>query len=335
MGAIQPVDGVSSATTGNGTGVGGGTLVVPAIPGTTTTTPPTTMSVPNLTTPPTTSNPNITVPPTTTSVPNLTAPAAPPSTVPPLDLPKLGGIGAGATGPLTPVVPVTPNTTHAPANPSPPASHLPDLTGTGTGGGSIGAGAANPGPLPSLAPPAPVVGVETARHSPIPAPTAPKQPETSFDEDVHTVRQGDSYASISKEYYGDAAFAGALQKYEESRAGRTAGTVHVPPVWVLRKRYPQAIRGEAPVPPAATVPAATTSPVSTSGGTDWNAARGNTRGKTYALPRAMTMREIAKEAFGDDAYWNRVWDLNLNLSTDAVLPQGTKINLPPDAKVGQ
>ena len=70
-------------------------------------------------------------------------------------------------------------------------------------------------------------------------------------------------------------------------------------------------------------------------GATFSAGEINQALKTYATPRAMTMREVAKEAFGDELYWNRVWDLNLNLSTDAVLPQGTRIALPLDAKVGQ
>ena len=209
----------------------------------------------------------------------------------------------------------------------PPVPSIP-----GSGGGSIGSGAVPPGPLPTMTTTTTAGGFEPTR--PAPVPTAPKEPETSFDVDVHTVRQGDSYATVSKTYYGDAAFADALRFYDESRPGRTAGTVHVPPVWVLRKRFPNAVRGDTVVTPASTVPAERTA-TTTSAGADWNASRGTTKTKTYTTSRAMTMREVAKEAFGDELYWNRVWDLNLNLSTDAVLPQGTRIALPLDAKVGQ
>jgi hypothetical protein len=182
--------------------------------------------------------------------------------------------------------------------------------------------------------PTPPVGFDPVRPTPTPVTTAAREPDTSFDVDVHTVKQGESYASISKSYYGDASFGDALRTYDAAR-GRSDGTVHVPPVWVLRKRYPQMIRGEAPVTPAATVPAErTTVPVTTTGGGEWNTA-GGTKGKSFTTARPMTMREVAKDAFGDELYWNRVWELNLNLSTDAVLPTGTKVNLPADSRIGQ
>jgi hypothetical protein len=267
---------------------------------------------------------------------NATPVASPPAgsgtvAVPSIDLPPITGIGGGATGAVTPPgVSPTATTPPAPVTGSPAIPPVPSLPGSG--GGSIGSGAVPPSPLPMMTTATAAGGFEPAR--PAPVPTAPREPETSFDVDVHIVRQGDSYATISKTYYGDAAFADALRYYDESRPGRTAGTVHVPPVWVLRKRFPNAVRGDAVVNPAATVPAERTA-TTTSAGADWNASRGTTKTKTYATPRAMTMREVAKEAFGDELYWNRVWDLNLNLSTDAVLPQGTRIALPLDAKVGQ
>jgi hypothetical protein len=251
--------------------------------------------------------------------------------MPSFDIPLPGGVGGGATGAVTPPgVPPTATTPPAPITVSPAIPPVPNIPGSG--GGSIGSGAVPPSPLPMMTTATAAGGFEPTRAAPVP--TAPREPETSFDVDVHTVRQGDSYATISKTYYGNAAFADALRFYDESRPGRTAGTVHVPPVWVLRKRFPNAVRGDAGVTPAATVPAERTA-TTTSTGADWNASRGTTKTKTYATPRAMTMREVAKEAFGDELYWNRVWDLNLNLSTDAVLPQGTRIALPLDAKVGQ
>lgn len=315
-GTIRPVDNTTPATNPQGVG---GSVVVPAIPGLTDKTQPA-PPVPTLPAPTGTN---------TTPTPSNNTPA-----IPSIDLPAIGGVGTGAAAPPTPA-PVIPNPATTPPPPAlvtvPPATRLPDPTPPG--GGSIGSGAAVPAPLPAMTPPAPA-GFDTVRPTP-PAPvvTTSREPQTSFDVDVHTIRQGDSYASISKSYYGDVAFAEALKQYDESRVGRTAGTVHVPPVWVLRKQFPQAMRGEAPVTPAVTVPAERTpANVTPTAATGWQAPA---RGKTYYTPRPMTMRNVAKEAFGDELLWNRVWDLNLNLSPDAVLPQGTKVNLSADSKVGQ
>jgi nucleoid-associated protein YgaU len=293
--------------------------------------------------------------------PPPSAPATPTS-APPIpsigDVPSLGGgVGGGAitSPPLTsapaPVPSLTAPTTPVPSLTTPPATvtaappPAPVLptTPTGSGGGSIGGASVVPQPItaPVMSAPTPPVGFDTVRPTTPtpPVPTFPKETDTSFDVDVHTVKRGDTYASISKSYYGDAAFGDALRMYDESRPGHVAGTVHVPPIWVLRKNYPQGMRGDAPVTPAATVPAErpTTVPVTTTSTTapDWGTSRTNPKAKAYTIAKPMTMRDVAKEAFGDEAYWATIWNMNLNLSTDGVLPIGTKVNLPADARIGQ
>jgi nucleoid-associated protein YgaU len=273
-----------------------------------------------------------------------------------------GGIGSGAVIPA-PVVPVSPPsggssggiglpdinvptitpTPAAPPTPTPTPTPAPtpvprvDLTP----GGSIGGGIVpeQPRPNPVITPtPAPSVPAPSLSYTPPPAPsvgviptaTAPRAAESSFDVDVHTVRQGDTYAAISRKYYGEDTFAQALEAYDRSRANRMDGQVHVPPVWVLRKRFMNTGGGLAePIRRAETVPAERN--VNTTGG-GWQPGTG--RGKVYTAPRTMTMREIAKLAYGDENKWTAVWDLNLNLSTDSI-PAGAKVNLPADAAIGQ
>ena len=47
------------------------------------------------------------------------------------------------------------------------------------------------------------------------------------------------------------------------------------------------------------------------------------------------MKQIAAEAFGDENLWGRVFDLNRGLYPDRVVPEGTRVQLPSDAKVGE
>jgi hypothetical protein len=74
-------------------------------------------------------------------------------------------------------------------------------------------------------------------------PTAARSTEparTDFDVDLHESKAGDTYATISKQHYGDAKYAEALRTFNRNaELGRT--TVEVPPIYVLRKRYPQLI----------------------------------------------------------------------------------------------
>lgn len=63
---------------------------------------------------------------------------------------------------------------------------------------------------------------------------------TDFDLDLHEPKAGETYATISKLHYGDAKYTEALRAFNRgAELGRAA--VEVPPMYVLRKRYPQLI----------------------------------------------------------------------------------------------
>jgi nucleoid-associated protein YgaU len=191
---------------------------------------------------------------------------------------------------------------------------------------------AAPGPRPADPPPAILplakpAGDSTAR------PGAPSvEPRTDFDVDLHEVRAGDTYSTISQKYLGDTRYARAIQAFNGDRPVGQLGKVQVPPIHVLRKQFAAYI-GK----PEATDRQTNSG---TGGTTEWQpAASGERRGssppsdavtKTYTVPPGgATMRGVAKAAFGDDQQWSKVWDLNPKYKPDEVLPEGTKLLLPP------
>jgi hypothetical protein len=102
----------------------------------------------------------------------------------------------------------------------------------------------------------------------------------------------------------------------------------VPPIHVLKKRYPNLIGR----------PVSTERPAGR--GAEWVPAADGRQAdggaKTYTVPPGgITLKKVAKEAFGDELEWRRVWDLNPKYSPQEVVPEGTKLVLPSDAKVGR
>src|SRR5205085_512778 len=150
--------------------------------------------------------------------PNPAASAVPPiqppaGTVPTIPLPS----GMGNTNPGTALVPPVPNAA------APPKVDVPPLPGTPP------ANSANLPRVPDVAPP---LG---------PAGAADRPPSTSFDVDLYEPRAGDTYESISREYYNDPRYAAALRAFNNNRPLQGGVQVEVPPMGVLRKKFPQLV----------------------------------------------------------------------------------------------
>src|SRR5207249_9147325 len=69
---------------------------------------------------------------------------------------------------------------------------------------------------------------------------------TSFDVDLHEVKTGDSYESICREFYSDVKYATALRTFNSNRVLQAKERVEVPPIHVLKKRYPQLLSAVVP-----------------------------------------------------------------------------------------
>ena len=161
-------------------------------------------------------------------------------------------------------------------------------------------------PAPASPPPAPLKITPVSQSMP--------EARTSFDVDVHEIRSGDTYASISKKYLGDDRYADAIRAYNKEAALTAGATADIPPIHVLRKKFATLVSRPAEWAPAAATPG----------------------GKTYEVPAGgITLKGIAKLAYGDEIDWTKIWNLNLQRKPDEVLPEGTIVRVPDDARVGK
>ncbi|MBX9622232.1 MAG: hypothetical protein K2X82_00300, partial [Gemmataceae bacterium] len=168
------------------------------------------------------------------------------------------------------------------------------------------------------------LGVKPAAGGATPAPTVPPVAESPARRpptvDVYDPRPGDRYEGVSREYYGDGRYAAALQAYNGNRPIQPGQSVDVPPVHVLKKRFPQ-MTG---------VPASAGRPTPAA---DWQTAAADPtfrpgRPRTFAVPAGgMSMRAVAREALGDPQRWEEVY--NLNRAYDpGLVPGGVQLQLP-------
>ncbi len=157
-----------------------------------------------------------------------------------------------------------------------------------------------------------------------PAPTTGAK--TDYDVDLHYVKGGDSWAAVSKQYYGDERYAEALKGYNQNAAVTQLQRAEVPPIHVLRKNFATAIGrpAEKPAEWGAIQPSAATE------------RRTNGGAKTYVVPTGgKSIKDIAADAYGDERYWGTVWESNPKLTPDKPIPEGTKIVLTSQSKIGE
>jgi hypothetical protein len=178
-----------------------------------------------------------------------------------------------------------------------------------------------------------------------PAGVAERPPQTSFDEDLYDPRLEDTYEKIAREYYNDPRYAPALRAYNRNKPLQNSGPVAVPPIHVLRKRFPNLIGGGtapagrtgANVTPAEWAPAGGVATVGAAGASTeaaptFRAAGGS---RTFTVPQGgMTLRAIARHTLGSEQRWADVWEQNPQITkADGVLPGGTVVKLPAGARV--
>ncbi len=281
-------------------------------------------------------------------------PTAPPAEAPKLDLPKEGKIEPLSITPVPvtgtkpdalklPEVSVLPLPGVKPAIPAPevkaetsPLPTLPAVSVTPTPT-ITPASVPTPAPAPTITPtptltPTPTI---TPTLAPVPSTTAPApasatNTRTEYDVDLHYVKAGDSWATISKQSYGDERYAEAIRNYNQNASLGQLQRVELPPIAVLRKNFGSLIsrnperRDEwgSITPSSATA----TEPKRTITGGGY---------KVYVVPAGgRSLKEIAAAAYGDEGRWGMVWDTNPKLVPDKTIPEGTKIYLTSQSKIG-
>lgn len=244
------------------------------------------------------------------AVPPVVPPVVPPATggaKPPTDKSADGkkpgvtpsGISLPAPGGVSPAA--------SPGGPPTPASSPPVV----------------PGGLPA-APPMMLDFTKTAGATdPKPAAGPERATTTSYDVDLHEPKSGDTYETISREFYNDPKYAPALREYNGRRPLQASVRVEVPPIHILKTRYPQLV---GPVVPAGRT-ADGWGPAGSGG--DVAPAFRPTGARTYTVPAGgMRMPDIARAALGNPSRWKDIYNLNPQLPTDEVLPAGTLVKLP-------
>jgi nucleoid-associated protein YgaU len=143
--------------------------------------------------------------------------------------------------------------------------------------------------------------------------------------DVYHPKAGDTYEGISKSFYNESRYARALAAFNGNKALTGGGTVDVPPVHVLRQRFPQ-LTGTG----GDTAPTLAATPVSA---VDPAPAFRAAASKRFVVPTGgMTLAAVARQTLGSEARWQEVYDLNPRVSPNQV-PGGTELRLPADATV--
>jgi hypothetical protein len=162
-------------------------------------------------------------------------------------------------------------------------------------------------------------------------------PRTGFDVDLHEPKASDSYESISQEWYNDRRYGTALKAYNQNKPLQGGHSVEVPPVHVLRKRYPSMVGTATPVGGSSGAAPSTTpdwTPAAVPGAEPLpSRATGLTRG-TYVVPQGagMTLKSVARTTLGNEQRWRDLYDLNKHIDPAEVLQPGTELKMPPDAR---
>jgi hypothetical protein len=188
------------------------------------------------------------------------------------------------------------------------------------------------GPLKPLDPPAPrpEVKIEGSPSQTRPLPAAAVGHDGGYDEDLHQASSNDTYRTISRRYYEDEAYAAALEQYNKDTP-RSAGYVRIPPIEVLMKRYPNAVPKGQTSPPMGNAPAS----LSLQSGEAAPPAPA-ARDYVYTVPdNGETLRDIAQKTLGNSDTWQSIHLLNPSLNPAEKVPGGTKLHMPPQARIPQ
>lgn len=264
--------------------------------------------------------------------------------LPPTPPPAGTAPGANLGQPVIPpaVTPPAPARTGDPA-PSPPIRPIPGASEPArrTGGNVTPMG---PDPLVQARATAPV---GTPIGAPVPAvPGSPVRPligtvpqVESFDEEEYRARVGDTFQSISMQFYRTDKYAQALLLFNRSHplaseairqdppALRPGQAVYVPPGGILERRHGTAVPELTPLPP--TGAPRTDRPLYAP--TEGTAAAGSATYRVQGIGESWW--EIARKTLRGGERWYEIQRLNPEHRAELPVPGGTLLRLPPEAVV--
>lgn len=141
-------------------------------------------------------------------------------------------------------------------------------------------------------------------------------PRTGFDVDLHVAKPSDSYAALSRQYYGDERYAAALQEFNNRQPIGPGAELRIPPMYVLKKRYPQLVMRAQPdsFPDSGT-------------GANWNSTRTPAPLPYTVTKDGLTLHDVADELYGDWRKWKDLAEANPRVDPNK-LTRGMRLVLP-------
>jgi hypothetical protein len=212
----------------------------------------------------------------------------------------------------------------------------------------------NAGPRPAEAPVHPgavgaTLGPPTTALDPRAArPTTESSAEPrldSYEEEWYRCQAGDTLEKISEKFFYTAKYAQALRQYnldrryeknltQENAVMQERQIIRIPPARVLEMKYPAAVPGMKAPAGGRTMSAGSSSGFASSASFPSAGSASGERNEMssaveYRVPRGnMTLRDIAKEQFGNTDQWRKIFLLNRWLNPTEPIPEGTMIFLP-------
>jgi len=267
------------------------------------------------------------------TVPQPTEPAGTGPTPPPVTGPVIPP-ATGLTPPPAPATGLTPPPAPATGLTPPSANlsaHPPTATGTK--------------PTPEAFPTA--SGASNAGRPEAASATVPERPPvTSYDVDIYEPRPGDSWESISQEFYQDPRYAAALRAYNRNKPLQGGGAIDIPPLHILRRFGFDTSRSLPTSPaPGRGLSGSVIQPAEGRARPNdpWNAAPPTYQAgspppqaggfKIYRVPtEGLSLPTIARHLLGNEQRWIEIYDLNPDVNASRV-PAGTELRLPADARL--
>jgi nucleoid-associated protein YgaU len=162
----------------------------------------------------------------------------------------------------------------------------------------------------------------------------------SYDEETYICKPGDTFASISRQYYQAEKYERALLVFNRNHPRASdvirqdppllnAGQpVYIPPLRVLEKQYASVIPDHIPLPPS--VP-----PSPLAGSTPGYPASSPVSGDRLYRVRANgeMIWDIAQRTLGKGERWAEIYGLNPQLNPQQPVPGGYTLHLPADASI--
>lgn len=156
--------------------------------------------------------------------------------------------------------------------------------------------------------------------------------KSDYDLDLYRPRAGDTYAAVSKSFYGSPQYADALRTFNRDQPIERVAEVQVPPVHVIRKYAPARAADPLPnrgdrFPPARANP--DEDPVWGPPGT---AQGGQVVYTLFTVPRkGLTLKDVAKTYYGSERSWTKLDNSrNRKFDPDEELPVGTQLHVPTE-----